>query len=76
MDARTGLGRFRAFSISNYKLMMKLIECCRDMPIDEILALPDVKERVDLFFAQHAVPCADPARGAGARQARRARPAR
>jgi nanoRNase/pAp phosphatase (c-di-AMP/oligoRNAs hydrolase) len=53
MDARTGLGRFREFSISNYQLMMKLIDCCRDMSVREILALPDVKERVDLFFAQH-----------------------
>lgn len=53
MDARTGLGRFRNFRVSNYQLMMKLIDCCRDMPIDDILALPDVKERVDLFFAQH-----------------------
>lgn len=51
MDARTGLGRFRDFSISNYQLMMKLIEFCRDHhDIDEILALPDVKERVDLFM--------------------------
>jgi nanoRNase/pAp phosphatase (c-di-AMP/oligoRNAs hydrolase) len=55
MDARTGLGRFREFRISNYQLMMQLIECCRDMPIADILALPDVKERVDLFFAQHAL---------------------
>jgi nanoRNase/pAp phosphatase (c-di-AMP/oligoRNAs hydrolase) len=55
MDARTGLGRFREFRVSNYQLMMTLIDCCRDMPIDDILALPDVKERVDLFFAQHAL---------------------
>ena len=53
MDARTGLGRFREFRVSNYQLMMTLIDCCRDLSIDEILALPDVKERVDLFFAQH-----------------------
>lgn len=53
MDARTGLGRFREFRISNYQLMMMLIDCCRDLSIDAILALPDVKERVDLFFAQH-----------------------
>jgi nanoRNase/pAp phosphatase (c-di-AMP/oligoRNAs hydrolase) len=53
MDARTGLGRFRDFRISNYQLMMMLIDCCRDMPIEDILALPDVKERVELFFAQH-----------------------
>jgi nanoRNase/pAp phosphatase (c-di-AMP/oligoRNAs hydrolase) len=55
MDARTGLGRFREFRVSNYQLMMMLIDCCRDMSIEEILALPDVKERVDLFFAQHAL---------------------
>ena len=55
MDARTGLGRFREFRISNYRLMMMLIDCCRDMPIADILALPDVTERVDLFFAQHAL---------------------
>jgi nanoRNase/pAp phosphatase (c-di-AMP/oligoRNAs hydrolase) len=55
MDARTGLGRFRDFRVSNYQLMMMLIDCCRDMPINDILALPDVKERVELFFAQHAL---------------------
>ncbi len=49
MDARTGLGRFREFRISNYQLMMELIDYCRDHTIDEILALPDVKERVDLY---------------------------
>ncbi|MEO5696227.1 MAG: hypothetical protein ABIQ60_03710, partial [Burkholderiaceae bacterium] len=53
MDARTGLGRFREFRVSNYQLMMMLIDCCRDLSIEEILALPDVKERVELFFAQH-----------------------
>lgn len=53
MDARTGLGRFREFRVSNYQLMMTLIDCCRDLDIASILALPDVEERVDLFFAQH-----------------------
>ncbi|MEI2640209.1 MAG: exopolyphosphatase [Microthrixaceae bacterium] len=53
MDARTGLGRFREFRISNYQLMMMLIDSCRDMAIDEILALPDVAERVELFRSQH-----------------------
>lgn len=52
MDARTGLGRFRDFRISNYQLMMELIDACRNHGIDEILALPDVKERVDLY-AEH-----------------------
>ena len=52
MDPRTGLGRFRNFRISNYDLMMELISYCMDHTIDEILELPDVKERVDLYFDQ------------------------
>lgn len=51
MDARTGLGRFHTFRVSNYQLMMELIEYCRNHTIDEILALPDVKERVDLYVS-------------------------
>lgn len=50
MDARTGLGRFREFRVSNYQLMMDLIDYCRNHNIDEILALPDVKERSELYF--------------------------
>jgi nanoRNase/pAp phosphatase (c-di-AMP/oligoRNAs hydrolase) len=56
MDARTGLGRFREFRISNYNLMMDLIDYCRAHTIDEIMALPDVKERRDLYF-EHAELC-------------------
>ncbi len=55
MDARTGLGRFRDFRISNYALMMDLIKYCRNHGIDDILALPDVKERVDLYVEQAAL---------------------
>ncbi|WP_076419148.1 exopolyphosphatase [Colwellia sp. UCD-KL20] len=50
MDSRTGLGRFRDFRISNYELMMNLIDYGKDHNIDELLALPDVKERTDLYF--------------------------
>jgi len=50
MDARTGLGRFRNFRISNYDLMMMLIDACLKHPVEEILKLPDVKERVELYF--------------------------
>lgn len=49
MDARTGLGRFREFRISNYALMMDLIDYCKNHTITEILALPDVQERIDLY---------------------------
>ncbi|HYP48907.1 MAG TPA: exopolyphosphatase [Thermoleophilaceae bacterium] len=50
MDPRTGLGRFREFRISNYQLMMELIDACTRLGIDEIMELPDVKERVELYF--------------------------
>lgn len=50
MDSRTGLGRFRDFRVSNYQLMMQLIDYCRNHSVEEIIALPDVKERVDLYF--------------------------
>lgn len=49
MDPRTGLGRFREFRISNYQLMMTLIDECLTKTVDEILELPDVKERVALY---------------------------
>jgi hypothetical protein len=52
MDPRTGLGRFREFTISNYDLMSKLLDCCAVMSVDEILALPDVNERVELYREQ------------------------
>ena len=51
MDPRTGLGRFRDFRISNYQLMLQLINSCVEMSIDEILGSPDVAERVALYRA-------------------------
>jgi nanoRNase/pAp phosphatase (c-di-AMP/oligoRNAs hydrolase) len=64
MDSRTGLGRFRQFRISNYDLMMQLIDECRSHSVEEILELPDVKERVDLYrshetrFREQIMRCA------------------
>lgn len=52
MDARTGLGRFHNFRISNYDLMMELIDYCVDHDVKQVLELPDVKERVDMYFEQ------------------------
>jgi nanoRNase/pAp phosphatase (c-di-AMP/oligoRNAs hydrolase) len=54
MDARTGLGRFRDFTVSNYQLMMALIDYCKDHSIDDILKLPDVQERVSLYREHEA----------------------
>ncbi len=50
MDPRTGLGRFKNFRISNYELMRDLIDYCRFHPIEDILDLPDIRERVDLYY--------------------------
>ncbi len=52
MDPRTGLGRWHDFKISNYQLMEMLIEDCRTMTVSEILALPDIKERIKVYFEQ------------------------
>jgi hypothetical protein len=52
MDPRTGLGRYHDYRVSNKDLMKDLIGYCRTLPSDQILAQPDVKERVDRYFAQ------------------------
>ncbi len=52
MDPRTGLGRWRNFTISNYQLMEKLIDCCRTMSTAGILNLPDVQERIFVYYDQ------------------------
>ncbi|MGD1058670.1 MAG: exopolyphosphatase [Solirubrobacteraceae bacterium] len=54
MDPRTGLGRFRDFRISNYQLMMDLVDACLERSVEEILEMPDVVERVTLY-REHAV---------------------
>lgn len=54
MDPRTGLGRWRNFTISNYQLMEKLIDACRTMSTDEILNFSDVQERIEIYFEQTA----------------------
>jgi nanoRNase/pAp phosphatase (c-di-AMP/oligoRNAs hydrolase) len=52
MDARTGLGRFRDFRISNYQLMQELIALSAGGDVEAVLAHPDVRERADLYFEQ------------------------
>ncbi len=52
MDPRTGLGRWRNFTISNYQLMEKLLVACRTMTTDEILAMPDIIERIEVYNEQ------------------------
>jgi len=51
-DPRTGLGRIHDFTISNFDLMKKLAKATFTKPIEEILAMDDVKERIDVYFKQ------------------------
>lgn len=65
MDSRTGLGRFKTFRVSNYTLMMDLVDHLLTRPVEEILSLPDVKERADLYrdhqikFKEQVKRCSD-----------------
>lgn len=52
MDPRTGLGRFKEFRVSNYQLMLDMIDYCRSMKAEDILKLPDVEERVQVYQEQ------------------------
>jgi nanoRNase/pAp phosphatase (c-di-AMP/oligoRNAs hydrolase) len=52
MDPRTGLGRFQDYRISNYNLMQDMIQYCRTKTAEEILAIPDVKERTERYTEQ------------------------
>jgi len=54
-DPRTGLGRIHKFTISNFDLMKKLARETFARPIEEILALDDVKERIDVYFEQQGL---------------------
>ncbi|WP_123039693.1 exopolyphosphatase [Cohnella candidum] len=50
MDSRTGLGRYRDYTISNYQLMEKLVDLCATEPVERILQDSDVAERVKRYF--------------------------
>jgi nanoRNase/pAp phosphatase (c-di-AMP/oligoRNAs hydrolase) len=52
MDPRTGLGRYKDYRISNYQLMLDMIDYCAVKTAEEILALPDARERTRRYFAQ------------------------
>ncbi len=53
-DPRTGLGRKRTFRISNLDLMKRLPQLMRSLSVEEILALPDFRERADFYRAENA----------------------
>ena len=49
-DPRTGLGYHKSYRISNLAFMNDLVEHIRSKGIEEILALPDCKERIELYL--------------------------
>jgi oligoribonuclease NrnB/cAMP/cGMP phosphodiesterase (DHH superfamily) len=51
-DPRTGLGYKRSFRISNFELMKKLPELLRSKTVEEILALPDFQERIQIYHEE------------------------
>ncbi len=49
LDPRTGLGRYRTFAIPDDQLMIDMMTYCRHTPIDEIMQIPDVEERLHCY---------------------------
>ncbi|MBF0246470.1 MAG: exopolyphosphatase [Alphaproteobacteria bacterium] len=50
LDPRTGLARFENFEISHEQLMKDMMVYVRHHPVEEILTIPDVEERVHLYM--------------------------
>jgi len=50
LDPRTGLESVREFSISKEELLTRLMTYCRHNPVEEILSLPDVSERIEAYM--------------------------
>jgi len=50
LDPRTGLERVKEFSIPKEELLIRLMTYCRHNPVEEILALPDVIERIEAYM--------------------------
>lgn len=51
IDHRTGLEIFQRFPTSTPELIMRLVDYCRDHTIWDVLNLPDVEERLNLYFS-------------------------
>ena len=49
-DPRSGLGFLKTYRISNLEFCRNLVDMIGTMTIDEILAHPDTKERIDFYF--------------------------
>lgn len=49
LDPRTGLSRFAEFSISNEQLMKDMMVYVRHHPVEAILQIPDIAERLEIY---------------------------
>jgi len=49
MDPRTGLGKQHDYQVSNKELMLKMVDWIEKHSLEEILELPDVKERIKRY---------------------------
>ncbi len=50
LDPRTGLDRFGPYQVSTPQFMKEMMTYLRHTPVAEIMALPDVEERLHLFM--------------------------
>lgn len=50
VDQRTGIEQWGTFRITEEQFKLDLIDYCMQLPIQEILKIADVKERVDVYF--------------------------
>jgi len=50
LDPRTGLSKYEHFEISHEQLMKDMMVYVRHHPVEEILTIPDVEERVHLYM--------------------------
>lgn len=51
-DPRTGLGRYRDYRIGNRDLMDRLVDWCARLPVKEILAQEDIRQRIRRYREQ------------------------
>jgi hypothetical protein len=52
LDPRTGLSRIESFDVPHEQLMRDMMVYCRHHPVEEILQIPDVNQRL-LVFQEH-----------------------
>lgn len=50
VDKRTGIEEWGRFALSENEFKHRLIEWIAERPVDEILSLPDVAQRADIYF--------------------------